>query len=68
VYLQIITDLRLEFQKLTITVGIDAEEEDNKPLPVTAATTNVTYVNLADLVGEDKPAMLLDLEGWIYSK
>jgi hypothetical protein len=47
---------------------INIAEEDDKPWRVTAATANVSAISLADLAGEDEPAMSLDLEGWITSK
>jgi hypothetical protein len=47
---------------------IDAEEEDDKLWPVTAATTTVAAASLVNLVGDDESAMSLDLEGWMSSK
>jgi hypothetical protein len=40
---------------------IDAEEEGDKPWLVTIAS-------LANRVGEDQPAMSLDIEGWMSLK
>jgi hypothetical protein len=54
-------------QKLTTTGVIDADEDD-KPWPVTAATTNIAAASLADRAGEDEPAMSLDRDGWMWSK
>jgi hypothetical protein len=39
--------------KLTTIGVIDIEEKDDKPWPVTAATTNVATASLADRAGED---------------
>jgi hypothetical protein len=68
VYVQVLIDLRLGFQKPTTTEGIDAEDEDDKPLPVAAATANVDAASLAELAGEDGTAMSLHLKGWMSSK
>jgi hypothetical protein len=51
VYVQVLIDLRLGFQKPTTTEGIDAEDEDDKPLPVAATTANVDAASLAELAG-----------------
>jgi hypothetical protein len=68
VYVKVLINLRLGFQKLTTTGEINTEEEDDKPCPVTAATANIAVASLAVLAGEDKLPTSLDLEGRMSSK
>jgi hypothetical protein len=55
-------------QNLTTTKVIDAEEEDDYPRPVAAATTIVAAASFVDRAGEEELAMALDQEGWMSSK
>jgi hypothetical protein len=55
-------------QKLNTTEVIDADEEDDHPRPVAAATATVAAASLVDRAGEEDPAMLLDRERWMSSK
>jgi hypothetical protein len=55
-------------QKLTTTVVIDAEEEDDHPRPVVAAIANVAAASLVDRASEEEPTISLDREGWMSSK
>jgi hypothetical protein len=48
-------------QKFTTTEVINAEEEDDHPRPVAAAS-------LVDRAGEEQPAMSLNQKGWMSSK
>jgi hypothetical protein len=54
--------------KLTTTRVIDAEEEDENPRPVAAATANVAAASLAIRASEEESATSLDREGWMSSK
>lgn len=53
---------------MSTTEVIDAEEEDDHPRPVAAATAAVATVSLTDRAGEVQPAMSLDRERWMSSK
>jgi hypothetical protein len=57
-------DLQIGFEMLTSTRGINVDEETNKPCVDAAATTDIASANLVDLVGDEDPAMSLDLQGW----
>jgi histidinol-phosphate/aromatic aminotransferase/cobyric acid decarboxylase-like protein len=60
-------DLRLGFA-VTTTEVINAEDEDDHPRPVAAATAATAAASLADRAGEEEWAMLLDRERWMSSK